>query len=410
MTARNRRSDEPVSLSMWSSASLLLTGILLAGCAQARSSEQGDVSELRPSTSEGTRVAQDTAYAITDPEGLLALERNDQGWTLEAGVTTPLGVVEPWDIDASGRIVALRSDQIWYSAPGATNSSSFTRRDAVLIIDQSSERSVVLDGAAPNETFNGPARWSPDGGTIALWVFSYPAPLSKGHPAPNSGRPAVCLISIADGSRRCFPKAGHTVSLDWSADGRRILFAGLGGPISILDVRRGALDQLVDPSGGAEGERLLRARGLGAESIALTQAWWSSSDRYVAADAAAVPGGSLPIVYSEEGQAAAVGSVSNDAMSMAWSPSEDILAYAVADASLAVGGSSSIHVLDPTSGDRIVADLSGTTVGGVIGMTWSPDGRLLALDTFKGTWLLDPSTGVESLRRLDVPGAIVAWR
>jgi Tol biopolymer transport system component len=385
---------------------------------------QGDVWTLRPNTGEWTQVTRDTGFAITDldwgpapptepppdPEGLLVLQRNDRAWTFEEGVTSSLGVVEPWDIDPSGRIVAFRSDQIWYSAPGTTNSVSFSRRDAVLVMDPSTERPVVLDEAAPNETFDGPARSSPDGGSIALRIVSYPDPLPEQHPGANSGRAAVCLISTADGSRKCFPEAGHAVSLDWSADGRRILLAGLAGPVSILDVRTGALEQLVDPSGGAEAERLLREHGLGLKSVTLAQAWWSSSDRYVAADAAAIPGGSVPIIYSNEGEAVAVGSASNDAMPMAWSPSEDVLAYAVADASLATGGSSSVHLLDPASGDRVVADLSGTRAGGVLGMTWSPDGRLLALSTFEGTWLLDPGVGVGSLQRLDLPGAVVAWR
>jgi hypothetical protein len=39
-----------------------------------------------------------------------------------------------------------------------------------------------------------------------------------------------------------------------------------------------------------------------------------------------------------------------------------------------------------------------------------PDGELLSLQTFQGTWLLDPEAGLGWLRRLDIPGAIVAWR
>lgn len=381
---------------------------------------QGDIWTLEPSTGDWRQVTSDTGFAITDldwgpapanespshPEGLLLLQRNDRAWTFEAGVTTSIGRVEPWDVDLNGRVVAFRLDQIWYSAPGTTNSVSFTRRDAVLLIDPSTERPVVLDESAPNETFNGPAQWSPDGGTIALRLVSYPDPLSQGHPGAHSGDTAVCLLSIPDGARTCFPETGRTVSLDWSADGQQILLAGLGGPISILDVRTGSLDQLVDSSGSAQARRLLREQGLGMRSFVLTEAWWSSSNRYVAANAA----GSIPIVYSEMGDAVAVGSVSSDAVAMAWSPIKDVLAYAVTDASLAMSGASTIRILDPVTGDRVVADLSGTRALGVIGLTWSPDGRFLALNTFDGTWLLDPSVGVGSLQRLDVPGAIVAWR
>ena len=89
----------------------------------------------------------------------------------------------------------------------------------------------------------------------------------------------------------------------------------------------------------------------------------------LAADAAVVPGDSIPIIYSNDGDIEAIGSVPSDAMPMVWSPSDDILAYAVAGASLATGGASSIHLLDPASGDRVVADLSRTRVGGAIGMT-----------------------------------------
>src|SRR5919109_3302045 len=381
---------------------------------------QGNIWTLEPTSGHWRQVTRDTGFAITDldwgaapptettpdPQGMLLVQRNDRASTWEAGVTTSLGVVEPWDIDPRGRILAFRFDQIWYSAPGTTNTVSFTRRDAVLLIDPSTDRRVVLDEAAPNETFNGPARWSPDGGTIALRLVTYPDPLSHEHPGPNSGDTAVCLLSVPGGSRTCFPEAGDKGTLDWSADGRGILLAGLGGPISILDVRTGALDQLVGASGGAGAQHLLREDELGQRSVTLSQAWWSSSDRYVVADAAVVPGGSIPIIYSSTGEAVAVGSASNDAMPMAWAPSDDVLAYAVADGSLATGGSNTVHLLDPTGSDRLVADLSETRLGGIIGVTWSPDGEILALQTFDGTWLLDPEAGVGSLQRLNIPGAI----
>jgi Tol biopolymer transport system component len=345
----------------------------------------------------------------TNLKGLVVLQRNDRAWTFEAGATTSLGGVEPWDVDPSGKIVAFRTDQIWYGAPGTTNSVSLTRRDAVLLIDPLTKESVVLDRVAPNQTFNGPARLSPDGKTIALRVVSYPAPLRDGHPGAE-GTSEVCLVSMAGGSRKCFPNAGDRASLDWSADGRTLLLAGLGGPISTLDIRTGALGQLVDPSGGKDARRLLEEAGSAPKSVTLTQASWSRSGRYIAADAAVVPGGSVPIIYTGDGHAVALGSPSGDAMAMAWSPAEDVLAYAVAEGSLATGGPRSVHILDPTSGDRRVVDLSATRVGGVIGLTWSPDAELLALQTFEGTWVLDPEAGAGSLQRLDIPGAVVAWR
>jgi WD40 repeat protein len=342
-------------------------------------------------------------------EPLLVLQRNEWAWTLDAaGAIGDIGGVDAQDIDADGRIVALRPDQIWYTPPGYNGSISFYRRDAVVVIDTETGVSEVLAEAAPNETFGGPARWSPDGRTIALWVLTYPAALADAHPGANAGDPAVCLLSVEGGSRPCFPQAGRSVSLDWSPDGNRLLVAGLGGPVSVLDLRTGALTPIVDASGGADAAALLHDRDLG-HVIALQSAAWSRTGRYVAVHAAVVPGGSTMIVYSAQGEALAIGAISDDAEPFAWSPTDDVLAYAAADTSSTTRGSTLVHVWNPSSGDARVANLAASGDWGINGITWSPDGETLALNTSEHPWLLERLDATPALRKLNAPGAVVAW-
>jgi WD40 repeat protein len=342
-------------------------------------------------------------------EPLLVLQRNEQAWTLDdSGAIGEIGGVDAQDIDAEGRIVALRPDQIWYTPPGYSGSISFYRRDAVVLIDTDTGASEVLAEAEPDETFGGPARWSPDGRTIALWVVTYPAPLADDHPGANAGAPAVCLLSVDDGTRTCFPQAGKSVSLDWSPDGTRLLVAGLGGPVSILDLRTGAITPIIDASGGADAAALLEDRDLG-HVIALQSAAWSRTGRYVAVHAAVVPGGSTMIVYSREGEALAIGATSDDAEPFAWSPSDDVLAYAAADTSSATRGSTAVHLWNPSSGDARVANLAASGDWGITGITWSPDGETLALNTSEHPWLLERVHATPSLRTLNVRGDVVAW-
>ncbi len=336
----------------------------------------------------------------------MVVQRNDRAWTVDAtGAIVSLGQVDAQDIDSSGRIVGLRPDPIWYTPPGNTNSISFYRRDAVVLIDAAAGTSQVLAEAAPNETFSGPARWSPDGRAIALWVVSYPAPLADAHPGANAGRPALCLVAVGDGSRRCFPKAGRTVSLDWSADGSRLLVAGLGGPVSVVDATTGEMTTVIDASGGVDAASLLADRDLG-EVVALQEAAWSHKERYVAVPAAVVPGGTMAIVHSAEGEALAIGKTSDEVVPLTWSPTDDLLAYAAWNASR---GSAEVHLWSRTGGGLRVVTLPDRVDTFISSMVWSPDGNQLAINTADATWLLAPTNGAWTLSRLDVPGSVVAW-
>ncbi len=359
-------------------------------------------------TDSGVSPAPSVARSTPDrsQEPFLVVQRTDRAWTVDpAGAIVSLGQVYAQDIDSSGRIVGLRPDPILYAPPGNHNIPSFYRRDAVVVIDAATGASRVLAEAAPNETFGGPARWSPDGRTIALWVVSYPAPLADGHPGANAGEPALCLISAQDGSRRCFPQAGRTVSLDWSADSSRLLVAGLGGPVSVVDATTGEMTPVIDASGGVDAASLLADRGLG-EVVALQEAAWSHAEHYVAVPAAVVPGGMMTIVYSAAGQALAIGATSDDFVPLVWSPTDDLLAYAAWDAS---HGLAEVHLWSRTGGDRRVVTLPDRVDTFIVDMVWSPDGNQLAINTADATWLLAPTNGAWTLRRLDVPGSVVAW-
>jgi uncharacterized protein YceK len=175
----------------------------------------------------------------------------------------------------------------------------------------------------------------------------------------------------------------------------------------MLDISTGKLTKIIDASGGADADALLRASDLG-HVIALMQASWSFSGRYVAVHAG-VSGGSVMIIYSAQGDALAIGASSDDAEPFVWSPSEDVLAYAVTHASPAYRGPTDVRFWSPSSGDVHVIDVSQSGASGIASMTWSPDGRSLALNTYKGTWLLERVDQGWSLRRLDIPGSVIAW-
>jgi WD40 repeat protein len=354
----------------------------------------------------GTSAARSTPNDSHGP--FLVVQQNDRAWTVDAtGAITSLGQVRAEDIDSSGRIVGLRPDPISYTAPGNNNSRSYYRQDAVVVIDAATGTSHVLAEAAPNETFDGPARWSPDGRTIALWVVSYPAPVAESPPG-NAGERALCLISGEDGSRRCFPQAGRTVSVDWSTEGSQLLVAGLGGPVSILDVTTGEMASVVDASGGVGAASLLADHGLG-HVVALEEAAWSHADRYVAAPAAVVPGGVAVILYSAAGEALNIGATSDDAVPIAWSSTDDLLAYAVWISSSDAHGSAEVHLWSRTGGDVHVVTLPDRVDTFIISMVWSLDGKQLVLNTTDASWLLQRANGAWALSRIDVPGTVVAW-
>src|SRR5919109_418430 len=89
---------------------------------------QGNIWTLEPTSGHWRQVTRDTGFAITDldwgaapptettpdPQGMLLVQRNDRASTWEAGVTTSLGVVDPWDIEPIGWFLAFRFDQICY--------------------------------------------------------------------------------------------------------------------------------------------------------------------------------------------------------------------------------------------------------------------------------------------------------
>jgi hypothetical protein len=59
------------------------------------------------------------------------------------------------------------------------------------MIESTTERSFVLDQAAPKDTFDGPVRLSPVVATIALWLVSCPAPRREEHAGAIPARPSL---------------------------------------------------------------------------------------------------------------------------------------------------------------------------------------------------------------------------
>jgi hypothetical protein len=115
---------------------------------------------------------------------------------------------------------------------------------------------------------------------------------------------------------------------------------------------------------------------------------WSPSGRFVATQAQAAA------IFDSESRFVMIGRRTEEfADILAWSPTEDLLAYAVGRPPYAI---TDLYVLDPASGeDRLVYSTGeGEAAPIIVDVTWSPSGRWLAVAVVERTIYLPMSVHV----------------
>jgi Tol biopolymer transport system component len=267
----------------------------------------------------------------------------------------------------------------------------------------SGERTLIAD----LDSWGIPARWSPDGSSVAVRVGE---------------RNLLCVRDLSIEVPRCFPELGRVYEFDWSPDGTRIVFEqGLPGSLTILDVASGQTSVLVrwdDP------EVLDAVAAAGLEDVSDVQFQgprWSPSGRYVGALGMVRTGhghANMVLVFDLTGGIVARGVPFHEfSEARGWSPTTDVFAYASGEPPYQID---EVRLLDVSTGeDRLListADFGGKTIQSLV---WSPSGRWVAVTvvTPRDGWFVSAiqildATGVDPPRTLETTSAfpeLVEW-
>jgi dipeptidyl aminopeptidase/acylaminoacyl peptidase len=383
-------------------------GFGLAACAQhppGWTTEQGTSPE-KPIPAANGEVSSGTVTASGDavPEGRLVLQLNSGIEVLAQG---------------DGRRLSLGSDAIvaYDVSPDASNvlaatfvtePTNYTREDQLFAIDPSTGERTVLVRAGPQEDL-GPAVWSPEGHRLAYRLTVLPVDPALERPK-GMVEQTICVADAATTASRCFPDLGTVDAFDWSPDGRRIAVDGVGAdlPLRLLDVETGAVSDFASPLDPS----LVAALG-GESPLSFVDVDWSPSGTFVATQAHA------PAIFDSESRFVMIGRRTQEfADILAWSPTQDLLAYAIGRPPYAINH---LYVLDPASGeDRLLYSTGdGEAAPIIVDVAWSPSGRWLAVAVVERTIYLPMSvhiidiTGEDPSSTLDLGASeaevLVGW-
>ncbi len=250
-------------------------------------------------------------------------------------------------------------------------------------------RSVVFRLASPASIED--AEWSPDGSELA---YTYaPDRFENASLYAQDKVPVLtlCLMDIATYATACFPDVGTVFSFDWSPDGSKLVLGKPGGllgkpgannAMEVLDVATGVASVVVsadDPAVLAA----LRQAGWSSDvsGVQFLEPSWSSSAEYVGAMVSTVP-----MVFTAGGELVVTGHPALGANDFSWSPTDDVMAYAVGPTgedfhpSRLRPGTPAVYALDPASGkDTMILSTEGLSSAEIDDVVWSPGGRFLAL-------------------------------
>jgi TolB protein len=336
--------------------------------------------ETTPSPSPATPPADGSISAVDGflPEGRLLVQVDDQVELLEQGAARSRLIGQD--------LFALDLFPDGSRALVSTPWDSVGPETALVSLDLTSgERTPIADLG----TWGIPARWSPDGSSVAVRVGE---------------RNLLCVHHLAIEEPRCLPELGRVYAFDWSPDGTRIVFEqGLPGSLTILDVASGQTSVMVrwdDP----EVLDAVAAAGLGAASDVQFQGpRWSRSGRYVAA---------LGMMRTDEGHANMVLVFDLDGSVVArgvpfhefseargWSPTADVFGYASGEPPYRIVEARLLDV--STDEDRLLFPAPDSARQTIHSLVWSPSGRWIAVV------LGDVSAGwfVSEIQILDTTGA-----
>jgi WD40 repeat protein len=370
-------------------------GLGLAACAQhppERTAEQGTSPE-KPIPAANGEVAPGTVTASGDavPEGRLVLQLNSGIEVLAQGDGRSLSLggdaIVAYDVspDASNVLAATY----------VTEPTNYTREDQLFAIDPWTGERTVLVRAGPKEDL-GPAVWSPDGQRVAYRLTVLPVDPALERPE-GMVEQTICVSDAVTTASQCFPDLGTVDGFDWSPDGRRIAVDGVGAdlPLRLLEVETGAVSDFASPLD----PNLVAALG-GEPRLSFVDVDWSPSGRFVATQAEAAA------IFDSESRFVMIGRRTEEfADVLTWSPTEDLLAYAVGRPPYAIND---LYVLDPASdeGRLLYSTGEGEAAPIIVDVAWSPSGRWLAVAVVERTIYLPMSVHIIDMTGEDAPSTV----
>ena len=372
-------------------------GFGLAACAQqppGSTAKEGASPEKTTPWAKG-EVSSGTVTASGDavPEGRLVLQLNPGIEVLAQGDGRSLSLggdaIVAYDVSPDTSNVL--------AATYVTEPTNYTREDQLLAIDPWTGERTVLVRAGPKEDL-GPAVWSPDGQRVAYRLTVLPVDPALERPE-GTVEQTVCVADAVTTTSQCFPDLGTVDGFDWSPDGRRIAVDGVGAdlPLRLLDVETGAVSDFASPLD----PNLVVALG-GEPPLSFVDVDWSASGKFVATQAHLV----AVAIFDSESRFVMIGRRTEEfADVLAWSPTEDLLAYAVGRPPYAIND---LYVLDPASGeDRLLYSTGkGEAAPIIVDVAWSPSGRWLAVAVVERTIYLPLSVHIIDMTREDPSSTI----
>jgi WD40 repeat protein len=323
------------------------------------------------------------ANASILPEGEWLLQGSGSG-SLSKGVGSIRDFSGVWVQDyseARGQLLALT--QITTDVTGldaATGTIRLTRRDSLLMIQPTTGRSTVLAELPANATFGEPAEWSASGKYAIVEYGRWDQPVVEGAPHPGEvSLSTFCAVEVDTQNLRCFDDLSPITTFAPHPTDESVAVAR-GTRIELVSLDAGSASKAVALATREEVDAELLPAGLG-EIRAVTDLEWAPSGRFLSMLATTTRAFSVPLILDVSTDSITAGEPNNDSQVMAWSPTDDVLAYGtgVADPDVQPMKASNLHFLDPLVGNEETIDVGLDAF--VADLDWSPSGKWLAVSS-----------------------------
>ncbi|MGH9892205.1 MAG: hypothetical protein ACREA0_09535, partial [bacterium] len=198
---------------------------------------------------------------------------------------------------------------------------------------------VILE-IAKGLSLQPPIDWSDDGAHILYTQAPQDKPETR----------TMCIVAATGGNSQCFPQLGRVFSADWSPVEDAILIGTQADTVELFDYRTGQTSVLIHADDDAVVGALTDAGFSDVVEVQFVEPQWSPSGAYVATQALVQGSNSLgyvPLVFDPSGDFVARGDANADFMSLAWSPTRDVLAYNTGVLAEPPEGTWAAYLLDP---------------------------------------------------------------